>query len=242
MNTTPHNHAKKNQISKTVFMAGDPKRVEVFVEKYMEQPELVNQVRGEVTYTGFVKGKRVTVMSHGMGMPTMAIYAHELFETYEVERIIRFGSAGGYDNKLNLYDLIVVKEAFTDGNFGWGYSMEEGQNAIPTKELHDSLLEIARGIDTEFSVYDDITHTSPWFYRTSNKVNVSEMIKNEITNVSMESYALFAVANALGKESATILTISDHLQKMEFTLASERETKFNDMLEIVAQMAEKYGE
>ena len=115
--STPHNSAEKNQIAKSVLMPGDPLRAKFIAENFLENPVLVNNVRGVQGYTGTWKGKPVTVMASGMGMPSIGIYSYELFKFYDVENIIRVGSAGGYKEELNLFDVVVADSAYTESSY-----------------------------------------------------------------------------------------------------------------------------
>ena len=117
--STPHNEAKLGEIAKTVIMPGDPLRAKYIAENFLENAKLVNQVRGIFAYTGTYKGNEVTVMASGMGMPSMGIYCYELYKFYDVENIIRIGSCGAYNEKLNLFDTILVDKSYTEGNFAY---------------------------------------------------------------------------------------------------------------------------
>ena len=114
---TPHNEANLNDIASTVIMPGDPLRAQYIAENFLENAQLVNKVRGMYAYTGFYKGKKITIMASGMGMPSMGIYSYELFKFYNVQNIIRIGSCGGYLPKLKLFDIILAKNVFSESNF-----------------------------------------------------------------------------------------------------------------------------
>lgn len=240
---TPHISARKDQIAKTVFMAGDPLRVKLFIENYMDDAELVSDVRGILAYTGTYKGKRATVMAHGMGLGSMGIYTWELYEYYEVERIIRFGSAGGYGSDVNVLDFHIAEEAWTTDNFGESYNEYTG-----TAKASVKLVESAKKLAEKFIVDDERkiilgkTHSTSWFYRATNLVNPQEMDEKGIKTVEMESYALYVIANWFKREALTVLTVSDHLVTHESLSADDRRTKFTDMFKVIQGLIEEYGE
>ena len=130
---TAHNEAKIGEIAKTVLMPGDPLRAKYIAENFMENAILVNQVRGMLAYTGEYKGKEISVMAHGMGMPSVGIYAYELYQFYQVENIIRIGSCGSYVPEINLLDIVLVEESYTEGNFAYNFQNEKCNKAFVTK-------------------------------------------------------------------------------------------------------------
>jgi purine-nucleoside phosphorylase len=138
---TPHISAEKNQIAKLVVMAGDPLRAKLFADEYLDSYELVSDVRGMYVFTGYTLGKKVTVMGHGMGLDSIGIYAYELYDYYDVDTIIRFGSAGSYSKDIGILDFIIAKEAFTESNFGIAYGYYED-----TISANSELVELAERI------------------------------------------------------------------------------------------------
>lgn len=239
---TPHISAKKNEIAKFVAMAGDPLRVKLFVKNYMTETKLVSDVRGILAYTGKVNGKEITVMAHGMGFGSMGIYVWELFEYYEVERIIRFGSAGAYSSDVNVLDFHIVTESWTDNNFGEAYGAKNITTA--DKEMAESAINFAKNrLKDKRNIITGKTHSTPWFYRSEKFINPSKMEKEGIKTVEMESYALYAIADLFKRKALTVLTISDHLVDDSQNLsADERRTAFTDMFDIVSDMAGKFGQ
>ena len=122
---TPHINAKEGKIAKTVLMPGDPKRAKYIAENYLENYELVSDVRGILAYTGFYEGKKVTIMASGMGNPSMGIYSYELYKYYDVENIIRIGSCGAYDENINIYDILLVESSYSESTYG---QVQNGDN------------------------------------------------------------------------------------------------------------------
>ena len=140
---TPHNEAKKEDIADVVIMPGDPLRAKYIAEKYLDDYKLVNSVRGMYAYTGFYKGKRVTVMGHGMGMPSIGIYAYELYKLYDVKEIIRIGSCGGYLKEEKLFDIILSTEAYSESNFALTLNNEDCHLVKSDEELNNKISDVA---------------------------------------------------------------------------------------------------
>ena len=231
---TAHNEAKKEEIAKTVIMPGDPLRAKFIAETYLENYKLVNQVRGIFAYTGEYKGKRVTIMASGMGMPSMGIYSYELFKFYDVENIIRVGSAGAYTENLKLYDVLVVDSCYSESTYA------KTQNGCLDNLMHASSVlnnEIKKvSISLGEPVKCGTVHSSDVFYKENN--NYAELFeKYGCLAVEMESFALFHNAKVLGKNAACILTISDNLVTKEETTSEERQTSFIKMIELALETA-----
>ena len=232
---TPHNEAKKEDIAKTVLMPGDPLRAKFIAENFLDDYKLVNSVRNVYAYTGTYKGKPVTVMASGMGMPSIGIYSYELFKFYDVDEIIRVGSAGAYTDKLNLYDIVLAKGAFSESSFARTQNGETRNILHGNEELNNHILEVAKNLNIDVH-YDNI-HSSDIFYKEND--NFRELNeKYGCVAVEMESFALFHNANALGKKAACILTISDNLVTHEETTAEERQNSFKQMLELALESIE----
>ncbi len=231
---TPHISANKEDIAKIVVMPGDPLRAKLFAEKHMENPRQINNVRGMLGFTGTIDGKEVTVMGHGMGLDSIGIYSFELYKFYDVETIIRFGSCGSYNNDVNVWDLIIADKAYTASNFGDGYGFA-GQDTIEaTPELVEIAKKAAEGLgETKGNIVTTTVNSSMWFYKTHNVDQPEEFVAKGIDVVEMEAYSLYAIAKALGKKALTILTVSDHIVKEEYTTSEERQTGFNDMFRVL---------
>ena len=224
---TPHNEAKIEDIAKTVLMPGDPLRAKYIAENFLTDAKLVNSVRNMYAYTGFYKGKKVTIMSSGMGMPSMGIYSYELFKFYDVDNIIRIGSAGAYSKDINLYDVVLASESYSLSSYAktQGYS----DNILKSSEyLNKKINETA--INLNKKIVEGRIHSTDVFYSDD---DISDMYNNKrCLCTEMESFALFYNAMKLGKNAACILTISDNLVTKEKTTPQERQTAFNDMIEL----------
>lgn len=234
--STPHNNAKKGQFAKTVLMPGDPLRAKFIAETFLENAELVTEVRNVYGYTGTYHGKPISVMASGMGMPSIGIYSYELYKEYDVESIIRIGSAGAYTKDLHVYDVVLADAAYSESSYAKTQSGEERDTLYPSSELNNRIIEAAKQLDIPLHI--GTIHSSDVFYRQS-----SEYLK-EITDVhhcvavEMESYALFHNAAVLGKKAACLLTISDSFVLPEITTPEERQNSFTNMMKIALEAAE----
>lgn len=229
---TPHNEAKKEDIAKTVLMPGDPLRAKYIAHNFLTDAKLVNSVRGMFAYTGLYKGKCVTVMASGMGMPSIGIYSYELYKFYNVENIIRIGSAGAYTSKLNLYDVVLVNESYSLSSYAktQGYNNEVIE---ASKELNEKIKEVVKNMNKK--IVEGRIHSTDVFY--DNK-DINDLYENKkCLCTEMESFALFYNAIKLNKKAACILTISDNLVTKEETTSLERQNAFNDMIEIALETA-----
>lgn len=237
VNATPHIEVTDtNEIAKTVLMPGDPLRAEYIAKTYLENVKKFNNVRGMFGFTGTYKGRRISVMGSGMGMPSIGIYSYELFNHYGVEQIIRIGSAGAYDPNLNLYDVVLVKEAYSESSYALTQSGETSDVIKANPELTKTLETIASKLN--INIHPGRTHSSDVFYREGGTDYQHFYNDLHCSCVEMESFALFHNANVLGKKAACLLTISDSFVKPEVTTALERQTAFNQMMLIALELAE----
>ena len=145
--STPHNEANVGDYAKTVIMPGDPLRAKYIAENFLEDYRLINSVRGIYAYTGKYKGKEISVMAHGMGMPSMGIYCYELYKFYNVENIIRIGSCGAYTKNLNLFDVILSESAYTEGNFALTFNNDDCHISYSSSELNDIVSQTSNSIN-----------------------------------------------------------------------------------------------
>ena len=225
---TTHNKANKGDIAKTVLMSGDPLRVKKIAEKYLENPKLVNDVRNIYAYTGTYKGKEVTVMAHGMGIPSMGIYAYELFKFYDVDRIIRLGSCGGYSKDLKLLDIVLVNKSYTESNFSFELNNERVNLVDSSTELNNSLIDSANKLGiklVEGNVFS--TDCFDWYVKDINVL--LERIPKDLIAAEMESFALFYLAKEFNKKASCLLTVVDSHYNKEELSAEDRESKLDKM-------------
>ena len=229
---TPHNEAKLGDIAKTVIMSGDPLRAKYIAEKYLSDYKLVNKVRGMYAYTGYYKGKLITVMGHGMGMAGAGIYFYELFKFYDVDLIIRTGTCGTTNPDIKLLDLILVEESYTESNYAFVFSNSnvnleksdvETNKAIETAALNKNK-HLIKGTAMTVDVFDPYVDWKAMYSRIPDGIN--------ILGTEMESFALFHIAKTLNKKAACILTVVDSKCTTELISSEDREKQLNDMIEI----------
>lgn len=225
---TAHNEANPGDIAKTVLMSGDPLRVKMIAEKYLENPKLVNDVRSIYAYTGTYKGKEVTVMAHGMGIPSMGIYAYELFKFYDVDTIIRLGSCGAYDSNLDLLDIILVDKSYTESNFSYELNNEKVNVSKSSEDINKKIKETASRLDINL-VEGNVLSTDCFDWYIKDIDALLERIPNDIIGAEMESFALFYLAEKFNKKAACLLTVVDSHYKKEELSAEDRESKLDNM-------------
>ena len=237
---TPHIEAKKEEIAKIVIMPGDPNRAKFIAENYLDDYRLVSSIRSNYIYTGHYKGKLVTIATSGMGMPSIGIYSYELFTEYDVDRIIRIGSAGSYSENAKIYDVVLATSAVSESSYALTQSGFTGDETFPSEELNDRLRKAAS--DLGIHIQEGAIHSSDVFYRQPSDAKPSywEKLRDErgCLAVEMESFALFHNANVCGKEAACLLTISDSFVSPEITTPEERQNCFTNMMTIALEMAE----
>ncbi|MDY3249333.1 MAG: purine-nucleoside phosphorylase [Candidatus Choladocola sp.] len=231
---TPHNSAKKGDFAKTVLMPGDPLRAKYIAETYLENPRQVTGVRNMLGFTGTYKGKEVSVMGAGMGMPSIGIYSYELFHFYDVDNIIRIGSAGAYNDDLKLMDIVIGMGACTDSNFASQYGLPGTFAPIADYGLLRTAVEIAEEQGTKAVVGNILS--SDVFY-SANK-QASDLWKSMgVLAVEMEAAGLYMNAAKAGKKALCMLTISDHIYTGEELSAQDRQVGFHKMMEIALELA-----
>ena len=235
---TPQMEAKDNIIEKTVLMPGDPLCAKFIADTFLENVVQFNNVRGMLGFTGTYKGKTISVMGSGMGMPSIGIYSYELYKFYDVENIIRIGSCGAYTADLDLYDVLLVDSAWSESSYATTQAglKERVEYTYPDNELNNRILDIAK--ELHIPVTTGCIHSSDVFYRQDfTEYKAIHKDKGAIA-VEMESFALFHNANVLGKKAACLLTVSDNLVTQEETSSEERQNAFTRMMEIALGLAE----
>ena len=239
---TPHISAKPGDFAKTVLMPGDPLRAKFIAENFLENPVLVNNVRGVQGYTGTYHGVKVSVMASGMGMPSMGIYSHELYNGYGVENIIRVGSAGSIQDHINLYDIVIAQGACTDSNFAHQFHIPGTFAPIGSFELISAAVEASRELGATYHVGN--VNSSDVFYGDHELVPegldaLYALKKMGVMALEMEAAALYMNAARYGKRALCICTISDHIIKGVETTSEERQTAFTQMMKIALEVAVK---
>ncbi len=233
MMSTPHNRGNIGDFAKTVLMPGDPLRAKFIAETFLENPRLVNTVRNMLAYTGTYKGKEVTVMGSGMGMPSIGIYSYELFKFYGVEQIIRIGSCGAFQENMNLFDIIICQGSSTDSNFAAQYQLPGIYSPLASYDLLEKAVASAKNHHANYHVGNILS--SDIFYRADGD-SWKKWKDMGVLGVEMESYALYCNAAYLHKKALTILTVSDSFISKKETTAKEREKSFTQMMEIALDL------
>ncbi len=229
---TAHNEAKKEDIAKTVLMPGDPLRAKYIAENYLEEAKLVNKVRGMLAYTGNYKGKRVTVMASGMGMPSIGIYSYELFKFYDVDTIIRIGSIGGYDESLKVFDIVLALEAYSDSSFAYVQNGTKNYIMKADMDISNKIMDKAKGLN--ISINQGRIYSTDVFYHENDNIDYYNK-KLSCLGTEMEAFALFHMANVCGKKAACLATVSNHLRTKEELPASVREKSFDKMIKLALE-------
>lgn len=232
--STPHNQAEKGEIAKTVLMPGDPLRAKFIAEHYLENPVLFNEVRNMLGYTGTYHGKPISVMGHGMGIPSIGIYSYELYNLYDVETIIRIGSAGGIAEGVHVGDLIAAMGACTDSNYGAQFRLPGPFAPIADYTLLERAVGIARKRGLPIRVGNVVS--SDCFYNDNTDAAASWK-KMGVLAVEMESVALYMNAARAGKKALALLTVSDLIFGSEAMSVKEREQGLTAMIEAALELS-----
>lgn len=231
---TPHNEAKKGQIAPVVLMPGDPLRAQYIAQTYLQDVEPFNRVRNMYGYTGTYKGKRISVMASGMGMPSIGIYSYELYKDYDVETILRIGTCGGYTQDLHVSDLLIVDSAWSESSYAMVQSGDIESIQYPDPKTNEILKNCAdeQGID-----YKTIRiHSSDVFYHEDDSAQL-EALENGCVAVEMESFALFHNAKQLHRKAACLCTVSDSFVHQEELTSSQREKEMDKMFVLALESA-----
>ena len=227
---TPHINAKEGDFARTVLMPGDPLRAKYIAEHYLENAQLVNNVRGVQGYTGEYKGKRVSVMASGMGMPSIGIYSYELYNYYGVENIIRVGSAGA------MSDIVAGMSTYTTSNYGYQFGFDGTLAPCCSYELLTKAVEAAKKLGQP--IVPGPVFSSDCFYEQGGyETAAGKLMKLGVLCVEMEAYALYLNAAAAGKNALALLTISDSIVTGEALPAEDRQNTFTKMMEIALEIA-----
>ena len=241
---TPHIAAAQDEIAKTVLMPGDPLRAKFIAETFLEKPVCVNSIRGMLGYTGKYHGIPVSVMGSGMGMPSIGIYSYELFHMYDVDQIIRIGSAGAYTEKLNLYEIFLAEASYSESSYAKTQNGYSECFTYPNADLNEVLKECAQ--ELQLPLNKGVLHSTDVFYQADPENidgnNPYYKRLNELYGcacVEMESFALFHNAMALNKKAACLVTISDSLVTGTASSAQERQTAFTGMMKIALNAIRK---
>lgn len=238
--STPHNEANLGDIAKTVIMPGDPLRAKYIAENFLEDYRLVNSVRGMFAFTGKYKGKELTVMAHGMGMPSIGIYSYELYKFYDVDNIIRIGSCGAYTPELKLFDIVLSNSVFTESNFALTMNNEDCHITYPSQKLNEIVENTAK--ENNISLRTGNTVCTDFFdpYMADLNKFLSRIPEdfNPLT-AEMEAFALFYNAKFLNKNACCLMSVVDSKHITKVATAEERQTGLNTMIKLALESAIK---
>ncbi len=225
-----HIGCQKDDIAPIVVMPGDPLRAKYIAEHFLDNAKLVNEIRGMYGYTGEYKGKRVTVMAHGMGMPSVSIYAFELFYFFGVEKIIRIGTCGALKPEIQVPEIIIANQSYTEANFAYSYNGDPTHLTYPSQNLTNHIKNVAKEKGLHF-VEGSILCTEQFGFYSDNE-HVLKRVPEEVDPIGeeMETFALFHIARSFDKEAAAILTVVDSKYSEVFLTPEERESSLNDMI------------
>lgn len=226
---TVHIEANKEDIAKTVLMPGDPLRAKYLAEKFLTDYRLVNQTRNMLGYTGFYKGKPITVLASGMGMASMGIYCYELFKYYDVESIIRIGTCGSNSADVEILDVIVASESFSLSTYAKLFDGDNETSFIASKELNEKIFNSAKELNINYKTGKIITSDIFDPYVDYDKYMANYPKDNYLAS-EMESFSLFYIAKKLNKNASCILTVVDSHFDKKVVSSLERQTSLNDMI------------
>lgn len=231
--STPHNNANKGDIAKTVLLPGDPLRAKFIADTFLTDVTQFNTVRNMFGYTGYYKGKKVSVMGSGMGMASLGIYVSELYKFYDIDQVIRVGSAGAYSPDCEIFDVVIAQGACTDSNFAHQYDLPGTFSAIGDFDLLLKAYNTAKDMGVKTHVGN--IFSSDIFYSASPD-DWKKWAEMGCLCVEMETYALYCLASYYHKKALTILTISDSFINSKVTTAEQRQTSFTNMMKIALEL------
>jgi purine-nucleoside phosphorylase len=234
---TPHINAQKGDIAKTVLMPGDPLRAKFIAETYLQNVTQYNTVRNMFGYTGEYKGVKLSVQGSGMGIPSIGIYSYELYNAYDVDNIVRIGTAGGIQDNLKIGDVVIGMGACTDSNYANHFDLPGIYSAIATYELLEKAVNAAKEKGCKYEVGNIVSNDV--FY-SDDTTAMDRWKKMGVLAVEMESFGLYLNAARANKNALCILTISDEIYTGKVTTAEERQNSFTNMMEVALEAAIKF--
>ena len=234
--STPHNEASVGEIAKTVLMPGDPLRAKFLADTYLTEVKQFNSVRNMLGYTGNYKGKKVSIMGSGMGMPSMGIYSYELYKFYDVENIIRIGSCGAYKPDLKLFDIILAENTFSESNFALTLNNDNCHIVSSSSFLNNTIVSTAKENDIDVHVGNTVCTDCFDVYMTDVNKFLARVPDNfNPLSAEMEAFALFYVAKILNKNAACLMSVVDSKYIKEIATPQERQTGLNNMIKITLE-------
>ena len=237
---TPHNEAKIGEIAKTVIMPGDPLRAKYIADYFLEDAKLVNKIRGMLAYTGKYKGKEISVMAHGMGIPSVGIYTYELFKYYDVENIIRIGSCGAISSELKLFDIVLSEKVFSESNYALSLNNDNCHICESSRDINAKIEQTAKEENIELVKGETLTSDCFSPYMTNEVETLKRLPEGfKPLSVEMEAFALFYNAKLLNKKAACIMSVVDSPFIKEIATTEEREKGLNNMIKLALEAGTK---
>lgn len=233
---TPHIESEINEIASIVLMPGDPNRAKYIADNYLENVKVVNKVRGMSAYTGEYKGKKITIFPSGMGIPSMGIYSYELFNFYNVDKIIRIGTIGAYNANLKLGDIVIANRAYSDSSFAKVQSDYKKNYLDSSKDINELVIETAK--EMNISIFDGNIFTSDVFYEKEGAW-LQKRKQFNVLGVEMETFGLLQTSKKLNKKATAIFTVSDSFCFDAKLSSEEREKNLNNMIKIALETSLK---
>lgn len=230
---TPHMKTDKNLVAKTVLLSGDPFRTKFIAENFLENVVLINEVRGMLGYTGYYKNKKITLMTSGMGMPSMGIYAYELYKFFDVENIIRIGSAGSFNKDVEIMDIILSSCSYTEGNFAYNFSNKKCFNVQSSDKLNEIILKKSKELN--LNIKYGITFCAECFDPYLETDEYRKRMPKDTLAVEMEAFALFYLAKHFNRNASCLLTVSDNIVNKKAISSEERSKALTDMIKLALE-------
>lgn len=232
---TAHIESLKNDIANIVLMPGDPKRAKYIADNFLKNVKLVNQVRAMTAYTGYYKGKKITIFPSGMGNPSIGIYSYELFKYYDVDTIIRIGTIGGYSKDLKIGNVVLAETSVTTSNYALIQNGDNRKEINSNMYLNNTINNVAK--DNNINLFESRVLCSDVFYDNSDYKELES--KYNVVGVEMETFALFHTADMLNKKATALLTISNSFATEEELTSEERERNLNEMIKLALESSLK---
>jgi purine-nucleoside phosphorylase len=230
-----HLVTNKENIADIVLLPGDPLRAKYIADNFLENAELVNTIRNMYAFTGTYKGKRITVMGSGMGMPSMGIYAYELYHFYNVSKIIRIGTSGAYSNNVHVGDVVLSTAAYTPSNFAYSYSNEQIHIEKASEGLNNTIKETAKELNIDILTGPTITNDVFDVYVNIEHLKNNNPLNDELLAKEMEAFALFHIARKENKDASALISVVDSDFEDAIITPEDRETKLNNMIKLALE-------
>jgi len=232
---TAHNKANVGDIANIVLMPGDPLRAKFIADKFLLDVEQFNSVRNMFGFTGTYNGKRVSVMGSGMGIPSISLYAYELYKFYGVDKIVRIGSTGTYKEDIDIYSTILATAAYSDSSFAKVAYGDDSEFQYPSAELNAEIKKASEKLGIKL-IEGKVWSSDVFYYDDSQlAASLQKAIDYDLVCAEMESFGHFATAKNLGKEASCILTVSDNIITHKETTSEERQLKLVDMMRVALE-------